>query len=82
MLVIHQAFGTYEVSARTIAAMQTFIYEEALGQGELDEADLPKLEGSMTVEEYKTKRFVDLPINEFLLEVKYPRDLWAYGVWE
>jgi hypothetical protein len=78
ILVIGTDFAAYEVSARSIDAMQSFLYEQTLEQAALNEEELATLEGDMTVEEYKTKRSARIPVDEFLT-IKYPRDLW---VWE
>jgi hypothetical protein len=78
ILVIGTDFAAYEITARSIEAMQEFLYGQTLEQAALHESDLPGLVGDMTVEEYKTKRSARIPVQDFLL-VKYPRDLW---VWE
>lgn len=73
ILAINTEFFAWEVTAKTIKAIQSFIEGEVYEQG----ANISTLEDSdICVEEASTKRYACLPASEFLL-VKYPRQLFG-----
>ena len=70
ILAINLNFAAWKVTDKTISAIQNFLGEESYHME-------GNASGDMIVEEYSTKKYVELPVQDFF-NVKTPRELWQF----